>query len=72
MEIRLEDILRLSVPERIELVEAILRSIREEAKASVLTGAQRLDLEARMEEYARNPDDTVSWEAVKEAIDRSG
>ena len=56
---------RLSVEERISLVEEIWDSIAEDTP---LTEAQRLELDRRLEDHEANPDDVVPWEVVKAAI----
>lgn len=62
---------RLSVDERIVLVQQIWDSIAEEANRRSLTDAQRLELERRADEDDAVPEDTVSWEQVKaEALAR--
>ena len=56
---------RLSVEERIELVEEIWDSI---AEATPLTEAQRRELDRRLQDHRANPDDVVAWEVVKASI----
>lgn len=56
---------RLSVEERISLVEEIWESI---AEATPLTEAQRLELDRRLQDHKANPDDVVPWEVVKASI----
>ena len=56
---------RLSVEERISLVEEIWDSI---AEATPLTEAQRLELDSRLEDHEANPNDVVPWEVVKASI----
>lgn len=56
---------RLSVEERISLVEEIWDSI---AECTPLTEAQRLELDRRLQDHEANPDDVVPWEVVKASI----
>lgn len=56
---------RLSVEERLALVEELWDSI---AEATPLTGAQRAELERRLAEHEANPDEVVSWEEVRASI----
>jgi len=56
---------RLSVEERISLVEEIWDSI---AEATPLTDAQRLELDRRLQDHKTNPDDVVPWEVIKGSI----
>lgn len=69
MKIRREDILRLSIPERIQLVEDIWDSIAEASDSLPLTDGQRKDLEQRLEEYKKNPTDTRTWSQVRERLE---
>jgi putative addiction module component (TIGR02574 family) len=59
---------RLSVEERLALVEDLWDSIAEESAAASLTDAQRAELDRRLADYASNPDDVVPWEDVKASI----
>ena len=70
MNIRMEDILRLSVAERIQLVEAIWDSIAEDPSAARLSEEQRADLAQRLEEYRKDPSATQTWAEVREELER--
>ena len=62
---------RLSVDERIALVQQIWDSIAAEADRTPLTGPQRQELERRADDDHANPADAVPWEQVKaEALGR--
>jgi putative addiction module component (TIGR02574 family) len=56
---------KLSVEERIALVEELWDSI---AEATPLSEPQRAELDRRLEEHKRNPNDVVPWEVVKASI----
>ena len=56
---------KLSVEERIALVEELWDSI---AEATPLTATQRAELDRRLEDHKRNPEDVIPWEAVKASI----
>jgi putative addiction module component (TIGR02574 family) len=56
---------RLSVAERILLVEEIWDSIPEEPQQPPLTEAQKQDLERRLVAYKANPKAGASWDDVK-------
>ncbi len=60
-----QDILRLSVAERIMLVEQIWDSIAAEQEPLEPTEAQRRELDRRLEAYQNSPEDGASWEEVK-------
>lgn len=59
---------RLSMEERITLVEDLWDSIAEESAATSLSDAQRAELDRRLTDYAANPNDVVPWEDVKTSI----
>jgi len=56
---------KLSVEERIALVEELWDSI---AEATPLTEAQRVELDRRMKDHANDPDDVIPWESGKASI----
>ena len=56
---------RLSVAERIQLVEDIWDSIAAETAEIPLTEAQRRDLERRLESHRSNPRAGSTWEEVQ-------
>ncbi len=56
---------KLTIEERIALVEELWDSI---AESTPLTDAQRAELDRRLEEHRRDPNDVVPWEAVKASI----
>lgn len=62
---------KLSVPERIQLVEDIWDSIAEIPEELPLTAAQQEELDRRFNAYRQNPEEGSPWEYVKEAIRRS-
>ncbi|MDQ5846550.1 MAG: addiction module protein [Acidobacteriota bacterium] len=55
----------LPLSERIELVEALWESIIQDGYEPELTTAQVEELDRRLAAHEKNPDDVVSWEAVK-------
>jgi putative addiction module component (TIGR02574 family) len=59
---------RLSVEERLALVEELWDSIAEDSAAVPLTDAQREELDRRLADHEARPDDVVSWEDVKASI----
>jgi len=62
------DVLNLSVPERIQLVEDIWDSIAEVPEAVGLTDDQKAELDRRLDAYHRNPDEGSPWGMVRERI----
>lgn len=71
MSTQLEDILQLSVSERIQLAEDIWDSIAANPESLSLTDAERQELDRRLESYARNPDEGVSWDDLKKRVRKS-
>ena len=65
MSTQFEDILQLSISERIQLAEDIWDSIAANPDSLPLTDAERMELDRRLESYARNPDEGVAWKALK-------
>jgi putative addiction module component (TIGR02574 family) len=56
---------RLSIEDRIALARAIWESIRLELSPSLITPAQREELQRRLQDHAIHPEDVVPWEQVK-------
>ena len=62
---------RLSVDDRIELVNAIWDTIPTGSNLTLLTEPQRQELERRLAEHRADPADLVPWELIKaEALAR--
>lgn len=59
---------RLTVEERLALVEELWDSISDSGTSLPLTDAQRSELDRRLAEHESNPDDVVPWEDVKTSI----
>ena len=66
-----EDILNLSISERIQLVEDIWDSIVEFPEAVILTDDQKRELDNRLESYRRDPNEGSPWEEVRKRIQKS-
>ena len=62
------DVLSLSVPERIQLVEDIWDSIAEVPESVPLSDEQKAELDRRLDAYHRNPDEGSPWGVVRERI----
>ncbi|MDY6912834.1 MAG: addiction module protein [Planctomycetota bacterium] len=67
----ISDVLELSVPERIQLVEDIWDSIASVPDAIVLTDRQKEELDRRLEAFHKNPDAGSPWEQVKARVRQS-
>lgn len=66
--VSLADVLELSLPERIQLVEDIWDSIAAIPQPLPLSEAQRGELDRRLEDYRQHPKDGSPWEEVKTRI----
>lgn len=66
----LKEILKLSVPERIEMVEAIWDSIAEsnEIKPIALTDEQEQEIDRRIERHERGEGKSFSWDELKSKL----
>lgn len=64
----MEDLLKLSVAERIQLVEDLWDSIAADTDAFPLTEAQKAELDRRLAEHEADPDSAIPWEEVRERL----
>lgn len=62
------NILNLSISERIQLVEDIWDSIIQAPEAVELSEEQKMELDRRLDNYHKTPDNGDSWEIVRERI----
>lgn len=63
-----EAIFRLTIPERLQLVEDIWDSIADTPEELPLTESQRAALDRRLDAYHRNPDEGAPWAEVRKRI----
>jgi putative addiction module component (TIGR02574 family) len=62
----LQELLKLSPAERIQLAEDLWDSVAADPdSAPPLTEAQRAEIERRLADHVRNPDSAASWEDVR-------
>lgn len=64
----LNQIVALSIQDRIRLVQAILDSIAAEQDYLDLTDSQKQELDRRIDDYEANPDNVLTWEEVKASV----
>jgi putative addiction module component (TIGR02574 family) len=64
----MEDILKMSVPERILMVEAIWDSIAENDEQVELSAETKQLLDERLDAHKNNPKEGSSWDEVKARI----
>jgi putative addiction module component (TIGR02574 family) len=60
---------RLSVEDRLALIEEIWESLSGSESAIALTDAQREELDRRLADHRANPADVVSWEELEKSLD---
>jgi len=64
----LDEIRKLSLAERIQLVEDVWDSVAAEAEEFPLPDSHREELARRREEHRRRPEDVVPWEEVRRQL----
>jgi putative addiction module component (TIGR02574 family) len=64
----LNEIVALSIEERINLVQEIWDSIAADQAYVDLTDAQKQELERRTADYEANPDNVMTWKEIKASI----
>ena len=68
MSTQLSEILQLTIAERIQLAEDIWDSVAAFPEAIPLTDAQKEELDRRLQAYAQNPNEGISWDELKEKL----
>ena len=68
----LDEILKLSVEDRIRLVEEIWNTVSADPEAVPVTQAQKEELDRRLDDLARHPDGGRSWEEFRSELERKG
>ena len=63
-----ENILQLSVPERIQLVEDIWDSILLVPESVELSDEQKAELDRRLNAYHMNPENGIPWDILKSKL----
>lgn len=66
------DFSRLSVPERLDLIERIYDSIESEAPPPALSEDLRAELDRRLDDYLAAPDNVIPWDTVKARYENRG
>jgi putative addiction module component (TIGR02574 family) len=69
MAISKDDILKLTVSERLELIAIIWESISDRSEEIPLTDAQRREIDRRLDQYAVTPPRLSTWEEVRARIE---
>jgi putative addiction module component (TIGR02574 family) len=71
MSAQLSDILQLTIAERIQLAEDIWDSVAAFPEAIPLTDTQKEELDRRLQTYAQNPGEGISWDELKDRLRKS-
>lgn len=66
-----EEILQMSVDERLRLAEEIWDSIAANPSDLPVTDAQREELDRRLADYRQNPDAGRTWDEVRNSLNRN-
>jgi putative addiction module component (TIGR02574 family) len=66
----MKDILKLSIPERILMVEAIWDSIHGKEETIELSNETKQILDDRLQSHKNNPDEGSDWNDVKDRIQK--
>ena len=69
MVISSEAIQKLSVADRLALIEALWDSITAEPDAAPLTDAQKREIDRRLEQYEADPTRHSSWDEVRTRLE---
>jgi putative addiction module component (TIGR02574 family) len=64
----IEELLKLSVAERIQLVEDLWDSIAADPETLPVTDAQREELERRLKEHEADPESAIPWDEVRRRL----
>jgi putative addiction module component (TIGR02574 family) len=70
MSVAIEEILKLGVKERLELIEEIWDSIAAHPEAIPLTAAQRKELDRRKREHRRDPSKAKPWSEIHNRLEK--
>jgi putative addiction module component (TIGR02574 family) len=69
VKIDMEAIKRLSIPERVQLVQDIWNTLQPTVEQLPLTEEQKAVVDRRLEEHRRDPSSAVPWEEVKARLE---
>jgi putative addiction module component (TIGR02574 family) len=69
VKIDMDAIKRLSIPERVQLVQDIWNTLQPTVEQLPLTEEQKAVIDRRLEEHRRDPSSAVPWEQVKARLE---
>jgi putative addiction module component (TIGR02574 family) len=61
----------LSVAERLQLIGDLWESVSASPAALVLTPEQEEELDRRIDDFEKNPDDGIPWEEVRKRLTKA-
>lgn len=64
----ISELLKLDADERIAIAEQLWASVANEQEIAAASAAENAFIDARLDEYLRNPSDTVPWAEVKKGL----
>jgi putative addiction module component (TIGR02574 family) len=64
----LEEAQRLPPDDQMELIAALWGNVTARDSVSLPTDAQKMELDRRLAEHLKNPDDVISWDEVKASV----
>jgi putative addiction module component (TIGR02574 family) len=70
MSTSIEELRKLPLPERLELVEELWDSIAEDADSLPLTDAQAAELDRRLAAHDAEPSEGVSWSELRDRLQK--
>jgi putative addiction module component (TIGR02574 family) len=68
MGIQVEDILELSVTERLRIIGEIWESIAQRPESLTISNEERRELNKRLVEYQENPTEGIEWTELKKKL----
>ena len=69
--VNIQEILKLPVTERIEIVEAVWDSIAASPESLPVTESQKRELDRRLAEHRANPQSGRTWEEIRHSLDEN-
>lgn len=66
----IKDILKMSVNDRIHLVQTIWDSISEDTENQSISDHHKMILDERLTAHEKNPNDVISWEVLKDNVSK--
>lgn len=71
MSMAIDELSRLSIPQRLEIVEKLWDSIAADAERLPMTAKQAEELDRRLAAHELNPREGVTWEEIRDRLRKS-